>query len=115
VATGDLLGIDEIAGNHARWCGPPPRAVVSVGAQVRAHGEEVPATAWADGESVQVRLQRRIRGVAPGQCVVLYDGTRVVGSATIASATSTRAATSDQAPGRHGSDKAADRSRPACG
>ncbi|THA68056.1 tRNA 2-thiouridine(34) synthase MnmA, partial [Streptomyces sp. A0958] len=24
------------------------------------------------------------RGVAPGQAVVLYDGTRVVGSATIA-------------------------------
>jgi tRNA-specific 2-thiouridylase len=88
VATGDLLGVDEITGDHARWCGPPPRGVVSVGAQVRAHGEEIPATAWASGEQVQVALARRIRGVAPGQSVVLYDGTRVVGSATI-----TRAAT----------------------
>jgi tRNA-specific 2-thiouridylase len=35
---------------------------------------------------VQVRLERRIRGVAPGQSVVLYDGTRVVGSATISRA-----------------------------
>ncbi len=26
-----------------------------------------------------------VRGVAPGQAIVLYDGTRVVGSATIAS------------------------------
>ncbi|HEX5568331.1 MAG TPA: aminomethyltransferase beta-barrel domain-containing protein, partial [Streptomyces sp.] len=25
-----------------------------------------------------------VRGVAPGQAIVLYDGTRVVGSATIA-------------------------------
>ena len=25
-----------------------------------------------------------VRGIAPGQAVVLYDGTRVVGSATIA-------------------------------
>jgi tRNA-specific 2-thiouridylase len=83
VGAGELLGIDEITGDHARWCGPAPQGVVSVGAQVRAHGEEIPATAWADGEQVEVRLRRRIRGVAPGQSVVLYDGTRVVGSATI--------------------------------
>jgi len=85
---GGLLGIDAITGHHARWCGPAPKGVVSVGAQVRAHGEEIPATAWADreadGEHVEVRLARRIRGVSPGQSVVLYDGTRVVGSATIA-------------------------------
>jgi tRNA-uridine 2-sulfurtransferase len=86
VASGELLGVDAITGDHARWCGPAPEGVVSVGAQVRAHGEEVPATAWADGEHVEVRLQRRIRGVSPGQSVVLYDGTRVVGSATIAKA-----------------------------
>jgi tRNA-specific 2-thiouridylase len=60
---------------------------VAVGAQVRAHGEEVPAQAWADGDGlVEVRLSGRLRGVAPGQSVVLYEGTRVVGSATIASA-----------------------------
>ena len=88
VGTTDLLGIDSITGDHARWCGPAPEGVVRVGAQVRAHGEEIPATAWADGEQVEVHLQRRIRGVAPGQSVVLYDGTRVVGSATIAKATS---------------------------
>ena len=93
VAAGELLGIDAITGDHARWCGPAPEGVVSVGAQVRAHGEEVPATAWADGEQVEVRLGRRIRGVSPGQSVVLYDGTRVVGSATIASATTNSATT----------------------
>jgi tRNA-specific 2-thiouridylase len=86
VGAQELLGVDRVTGDHARWCGPAPAGVVQVGAQVRAHGEEVPATAWADGELVQVRLERRIRGVAPGQSVVLYDGTRVVGSATIAQA-----------------------------
>ena len=86
VATGELLGVDAISGDHARWCGPAPHGVVSVGAQVRAHGEEIPATAWAEGDRVEVRLKRRIRGVSPGQSVVLYEGTRVVGSATIASA-----------------------------
>jgi len=70
-----------------------------VGAQVRAHGEEIPATAWADGEQVEVRLRRRIRGVAPGQSVVLYDGTRVVGSATIATATTSTATASTATTG----------------
>jgi tRNA-specific 2-thiouridylase len=97
VATGELLGVDAIAGDHARWCGPAPVGVMSVGAQVRAHGEEVPATAWAQGDRVEVRLQRRIRGVAPGQSVVLYEGTRVVGSATIARATTNKGAASGAA------------------
>ena len=90
VGTADLLGVDALTGDHARWCGPPPQGVVRLGAQVRAHGEEVPATAWADGDRVEVRLERRIRGVAPGQSVVLYDGTRVVGSATISAASTSR-------------------------
>ncbi|MEO5982660.1 MAG: tRNA 2-thiouridine(34) synthase MnmA [Pedococcus sp.] len=85
IGTADLLGVNAIRGDHARWCGAPPEGVVEVGAQVRAHGEEVPAQAWASGEDVEVRLSTRMRGVAPGQSVVLYEGTRVVGSATIAS------------------------------
>jgi len=115
VATGDLLGIDAITGDHSRWCGPPPRGVASVGAQVRAHGEEIPATARADGRQVEVRLQRRIRGVAPGQSVVLYDGTRVVGSATIARATSSRGAASGGAGRNEVRDKAGSSTSPAAG
>ena len=99
VGTAELLGVDAITGHHARWCGPAPQGVVSVGTQVRAHGEEVPATAWAEGDQVEVRLERRIRGVAPGQSVVLYDGTRVVGSATI---TTARTATTSNTSNRHG-------------
>jgi len=99
VGTSELLGVDAITGDHARWCGPAPVGAVRVGAQVRAHGEEVPATAWAEGEQVEVRLERRIRGVAPGQSVVLYDGTRVVGSATISRATTSRAAAGAGAAG----------------
>jgi tRNA-specific 2-thiouridylase len=87
VGTQELLGVDHLTGEHARWCGPPPDGIVAVGAQIRAHGREYPATAWADGDHIQVRLAERIRGVAPGQSVVLYEGSRVVGSATIVSAT----------------------------
>ncbi|GAA6524668.1 tRNA 2-thiouridine(34) synthase MnmA [Intrasporangium sp. DVR] len=93
VGTSDLLGVNAITGDHARWCGPAPEGVVRVGAQVRAHGAEVPGAAWADGDRVEVRLDERIRGVAPGQSVVLYDGTRVVGSATIAAARLERSGT----------------------
>ena len=83
VGTADLLGVDVIEGSHARWHGPPPVGEVRLGAQLRAHGEEFPATVTADGDRVVVRLDARTRGVAPGQSVVLYEGTRVVGSATI--------------------------------
>lgn len=34
--------------------------------------------------TLSVTFTEPVRGVAPGQAVVLYDGTRVVGSATIA-------------------------------
>ncbi|MBR7744578.1 tRNA 2-thiouridine(34) synthase MnmA [Phycicoccus sp. BSK3Z-2] len=86
IGTADLLGVDLVTGRHLRWCGPPPVGEVRLGAQVRAHGEETPATASVDGDTVTVRLDARVRGVAPGQSVVLYDGPRVVGSATITDA-----------------------------
>ncbi|MFN2318763.1 MAG: tRNA 2-thiouridine(34) synthase MnmA, partial [Dermatophilaceae bacterium] len=87
IGTADLLSVTEIVGDHVRWCGPPQDGHVRVGAQIRAHGEEIPATAYVDAGVLRVRLDRPVRGVAPGQSVVLYDGTRVVGSATITGAT----------------------------
>ena len=57
---------------------------------MRAHGSAVPAVAevvqGARGPEIDVRLHRPVRGVAPGQSVVLYDGSQVLGAATIASA-----------------------------
>ncbi len=54
-------------------------------AQLRAHGGECEVTAeLVDGSELHVAFTEPVRGVAPGQAVVLYDGTRVVGSATIA-------------------------------
>jgi len=90
IGTRDLLGVDTVVGEHARWCGPLPDGTVALGAQLRAHGEEYEATARADGDEVHVRLAERVRGVAAGQSVVLYEDTRVVGSATIRDAFRTR-------------------------
>ena len=87
VGAQELLGIDTIVADNARWCGPAPEGVVTVGAQLRAHGAEFPAQAWVESgaseDRMHVRLAERTRGVATGQSVVLYDGTRVVGSGTI--------------------------------
>ncbi len=53
-------------------------------AQVRAHGDAVAATARATpGGHLEIVVDGRLRGVAPGQSVVLYDGTRVLGQATV--------------------------------
>ena len=91
IGTADLLGTDEIEADHVRWCGPAASGRHRLAAQIRAHGEEIPATAEVveendaeGGEPVLlVRLDNAVRGAAPGQSIVLYDGTRVVGSGTI--------------------------------
>ena len=82
-----LLDVDEIVGIRPIWAGPPIGGdAVEVSVQVRAHGAAVPASArMAEGRLV-VRLHEPIRGLAAGQAVVAYSGTRVIGSATVARA-----------------------------
>ena len=78
------LDVDRLVGRHPVWSGPAPVVPTECLAQVRAHGEAVPAISRCDGEDVVVELSRPLRGVAPGQAVVLYDGETVIGSATVA-------------------------------
>ncbi|YAL84185.1 tRNA 2-thiouridine(34) synthase MnmA [Dermacoccaceae bacterium W4C1] len=86
VGTEALLSVDVLRGDQARWCGTAPAGERAFAAQVRAHGEAIACTARVeDDETVTVTLDTPLRGVAPGQSVVLYEGTRVVGSATISS------------------------------
>jgi tRNA-specific 2-thiouridylase len=84
VGPAEALDVGVVVGERPRWCGPAPDGPIEVTAQVRAHGEAVPAVAQAgpDG-AVRVELRQPLRAVAAGQAVVLYSGTRVVGSATI--------------------------------
>lgn len=80
----ELLDIRGIEGIRPIWAGVPLGATpVSVMAQVRAHGNPVPALAWIRGGRLIVDLCEPIRGLARGQAVVLYDRTRVLGSATV--------------------------------
>ena len=84
VGPAEMLDVVEMEGRGARWCGPAPTGILACHAQVRAHGEAVPAEAALDADgTVRVHLAEPLRGVALGQAVVLYDGETVVGSATI--------------------------------
>ncbi len=64
---------------------PLPAGGPGVTVQLRAHGAEHRAvvTVEEDGERVAIELLDPAEGIAPGQAAVVYDGSRVVGSATI--------------------------------
>jgi tRNA-specific 2-thiouridylase len=84
VGPASALDVAGLTALRPRWCGTPPEGTGRYTAQLRAHGTEAPVTAEVAGDELRVRFDEPMRGVAPGQAVVLYDGTRVVGSATIA-------------------------------
>ncbi|MCU1431002.1 MAG: tRNA (5-methylaminomethyl-2-thiouridylate)-methyltransferase [Actinotalea sp.] len=89
VGAAELLTVTGISGDRAVWFSPPGTGWFDCSVQVRAHGAAVPATARAvlddTGQpgAVEIRLLEGLRGLAPGQSVVLYDGTRVLGQATV--------------------------------
>ncbi|WP_337191414.1 tRNA 2-thiouridine(34) synthase MnmA [Nocardioides flavescens] len=80
----ERLAVHGLRGERPRWCGTPPSRLHGT-VQLRAHGAEHPAVVTVAGDQVDVELLEPAYGVAPGQAAVVYDGTRVVGSATITS------------------------------
>jgi tRNA-specific 2-thiouridylase len=89
VGPAELLTVDTITGTGPVWFdgADTSGAWFDAEVQVRAHGQPVAARVRATGDGLELTLTgERLRGVAPGQSVVVYDGTRVVGQATVASA-----------------------------
>lgn len=85
----DSLAVRRISSIRPSWTGLPVVSGWSGLVQVRAHGVPMPATVLFAGDQfgrdqLEVVLDAPATGIAPGQAVVLYDGERVVGSATIA-------------------------------
>ncbi len=94
VGPAEALDVDEVRADRPVWTdGTPRTGPISCLAQMRAHGEPLPATATLDGDVLLVELAEPTRGIAAGQAVVLYDGDVVIGSATIASARNRAVAT----------------------
>jgi tRNA-specific 2-thiouridylase len=86
----EALAVTRLSAVRPSWAGETPEGRWRGLVQVRAHGAPVAATVElrpspAGGEELVVEIDEPLSGVAPGQAVVCYDGTRVVGSATISS------------------------------
>ncbi|MCC2334845.1 tRNA 2-thiouridine(34) synthase MnmA [Cellulomonas wangsupingiae] len=86
VGPAEHLDVAHVRGDAAVWFGDVPATGSTCTAQVRAHGADVPARVLAaDAGSVTLDVAGMgLRGVAAGQSLVLYDGTRVLGQATVA-------------------------------
>lgn len=84
VGAREELAVTSMKGERAIWCGPDVAAGDHRGfVQVRAHGQALPCTYRFDGTHLQADLDAPLLGLATGQAMVIYDGDRVVGSATI--------------------------------
>jgi tRNA-specific 2-thiouridylase len=84
VGAREELAVNKLFGEKTIWCGPavgadPLRGFV----QVRAHGAPLDCTYFFDGQRLIAELDEPLLGIANGQAMVIYDGDRVVGSATI--------------------------------
>ena len=83
VGRGELLDVDQITAARPVWTNGPPAAAFDCAVQLRAHGMVSNARVEVETDQVAVRLVEPQRGVAAGQALVMYDGDRVLGSATI--------------------------------
>ena len=84
VGSREDLAIREISGVDVKWCGPIAERGEHRGlAQVRAHGAPLACSYHWDGERLSATLDSPLFGLAPGQALVIYEGARAVGSATI--------------------------------
>jgi tRNA-specific 2-thiouridylase len=85
VGSRERLAVERIEGIKPRWCGTVPDTLEGPGVavQLRAHGDEHRARVTVTGNEVDIELLDPAYGIAPGQAAVFYDGSRVVGSATI--------------------------------
>ncbi len=85
VGPAELLTVDEITAGDVVWLGGAVD-LDEVSVQVRAHGAPVTASVRLEGDRLSARLSTPLRGIAAGQSIVVYDGSRVLGQASIVSA-----------------------------
>ena len=84
VGSREDLAVSKMFGENPVWCGPAIDERATRGfVQIRAHGQPLSCTYRFDGEFLVAELDQPILGLATGQAMAIYDGDRVVGSATI--------------------------------
>ncbi len=81
----EALDVTTIRTGPPVWSSPRPLPL-RCAVQLRAHGAAGSCVAVADGGGWRLELGTPVRGMAPGQAAVLYDGDEVLGSATVVAA-----------------------------
>jgi len=75
---------------ETNWIGAAPAAPVRAAVRVRSSGGETPSTVTPlEGDRAEVRFDRPVRALAPGQWACFYDGERVLGGGVIERAVET--------------------------
>ena len=82
----EALDVSTLQADRPVWTGPEVTWPLACTVQLRAHGEVHECVAHGTEAGWELRLASPARGIAPGQAAVLYDGDRVLGSATLTSA-----------------------------
>jgi tRNA-specific 2-thiouridylase len=85
IGPASMLEKDELLAERVHWIsGQPPASPIEVQARVRSRMADVAATvAPLDSDRARVVFAHKLRGVAPGQAVVFYDGNLCLGGGWI--------------------------------
>ena len=78
----EALDVRQVRGERPRWLDPRPLPL-ECGVQLQAHGTVHPCVVQPDGPGWRLELSSPVARPAAGQAAVLYDGDRVLGSATV--------------------------------
>ena len=84
VGTGEELCSSSLTASRVNWVsGKPPFEPITVNAKIRYRSPEVAATLFPKLDSVDIEFHQPQRAVAPGQAVVFYQDSEVLGGGTI--------------------------------
>lgn len=85
VGSAELLSVDQITADEIIWLASDvdPGDCTDLVIQIRAHGRQIAADVRMEAGRLVARVVEPIRGVAAGQAMVVYQGTRVLGQGSI--------------------------------
>jgi tRNA-specific 2-thiouridylase len=86
----DLLGT-SVEASEVNWLAQPPGPGDTLLAQIRHRGAAAPATVVSVGASkVEIAFSQSVSAITPGQSLVVYSGTQVIGGGVIDRGVSSR-------------------------
>jgi tRNA-uridine 2-sulfurtransferase len=85
VGPGELLARRGLVADRLSWIAgePPGTGPFEAEVMIRSHCDDVPAVVDPDGDRARIEFRSPQRGVAPGQSVVVYRGSELLGGGRI--------------------------------